>query len=62
MSRAWNRWALIVIAAAGLFAAVYADIAIATADPFNPGDSCMDVAQLASVVRPGVEQSLPVLR
>jgi hypothetical protein len=59
MSRAKNRWALIVVAAAGLSAAVYADIAIATADPSNPGDLCLDVAQLASVVAPGVEQSLP---
>jgi hypothetical protein len=59
MSRAKNRWALIVITTAGLFAAVYPDISIATADPSSPSQLCMDVAQLASVVGPGVEQSLP---
>src|SRR5262245_857574 len=59
MSRAKDRWALIVIATAGLFAAVYQDVAIATADPSSPSELCMDVAQLASVVGPGVEQSLP---
>jgi hypothetical protein len=59
MSRAKNRWALIVSTTAGLFAGAYADIAIATADLSSPGDLCVDVAQLASVVRPGVEQSLP---
>jgi hypothetical protein len=59
MSRAKNWWALIVWATAGLFAAAYADTAIATADLSSPGDLCMDVAQLANVVGPGVEQSLP---
>ncbi|MBO0881597.1 MAG: hypothetical protein J2P17_14905 [Mycobacterium sp.] len=60
MSRATNRrWALIVSTTAGLFAAAYVDVAIATADLSSPGDLCMDVAQLASIVGPGVEQSLP---
>jgi hypothetical protein len=59
MSRAKNRWALIVSTTAGLFAAAYADAAIATADLSSPGNLCADVAQLASVVGPGVEQSLP---
>jgi hypothetical protein len=59
MSRVANRWALIVFAAAGLFAAVYADIATATAESFSPGDSCADVAQLASFAGPGLEEALP---